>query len=111
MIGLLSSYPITFSYNCWMNLLFKQIFGIFKRLHTEAEYEGTGAGLSIVKRVIDDHHGSIRIDSDLGRGATFFFTIPKDIEQRRKKIGEILVENGLITEEDLGEGLKKQGQV
>jgi PAS domain S-box-containing protein len=85
-----------------------QIFGIFKRLHTDSEYEGTGAGLSIVKRVIDDHHGAIRVDSDLGRGATFIFTIPKDIERKHKKIGEILVENGLISEEDLGDGLMRQ---
>lgn len=87
-----------------------QIFDIFKRLHTDSEYEGTGAGLSIVKRVIDDHHGTIRIDSDLGRGAAFIFTIPKDLEKRRKKIGEILMENGLISEDDLGDGLRKQDQ-
>ncbi len=87
-----------------------QIFGIFKRLHTDAEYEGTGAGLSIVKRVIDDHHGTIRIDSDLGRGAVFIFTIPKDIEKKHRKIGEILVEKGLISEDDLGDGLRKQDQ-
>lgn len=55
----------------------QEIFGIFKRLHTQEEYEGSGAGLSIVKRVIDDHKGSIWIESSLGQGATFYFTIPK----------------------------------
>ena len=46
-------------------------------LHKTNEYEGTGAGLSIVKRVIDDHGGEIWIDSDLGKGTIFYFTIPK----------------------------------
>ncbi len=55
----------------------QEIFGIFKRLHRQEEYEGTGAGLSIVKKVIDDHQGSIWIDSQLGKGAAFYFTIPK----------------------------------
>ncbi len=59
-----------------------QIFGIFKRLHTDKEYEGTGAGLSIIKRVIDDHQGRIWIDSVLGQGATFNFTIPKDLRNQ-----------------------------
>jgi len=58
----------------------QQVFGIFKRLHTDKEYEGTGAGLSIVKRVIDDHGGEISIESQVGQGATFFFTIPKDLQ-------------------------------
>jgi len=55
----------------------EEIFGIFKRLHRQDEYEGTGAGLSIVKKVIDDHGGAIWIDSELGAGATFYFTLPK----------------------------------
>jgi signal transduction histidine kinase len=86
-----------------------EIFGIFKRLHTQEEYEGTGAGLSIVKRIIDDHKGQIRLDSEPGKGATFYFTIPKEIPQQ-KKIGEILVEEGIISKEDLTYALKKQGK-
>jgi Bacteriophytochrome (light-regulated signal transduction histidine kinase) len=55
----------------------REVFGIFRRLHTQDEYEGTGAGLSIVKKVIDDHKGSIWIESEPGKGASFCFTIPK----------------------------------
>jgi light-regulated signal transduction histidine kinase (bacteriophytochrome) len=58
-----------------------EIFGIFRRLHTQDDYEGTGAGLSIVKRIIDDHKGTIRIESELGEGAAFYFTIPKRVRQ------------------------------
>lgn len=56
-----------------------QIFAIFKRLHTEKEYEGTGAGLTIVKRIVDDHGGRVWVDSDLAQGATFYFEIPKNL--------------------------------
>jgi signal transduction histidine kinase len=87
----------------------KQIFGIFKRLHSAEEYDGTGAGLSIVKRIIDDHSGDIWVESEVGKGARFCFTIPKALEkEKKKKIGEILVEDGAITKKQLEEGLKKQ---
>ncbi len=57
-----------------------QIFGIFKRLHSQDEYEGSGAGLSIVKKVIDDHKGKVWVESALGKGTTFLFTIPKGLK-------------------------------
>lgn len=56
------------------------IFSVFKRLDTSDKYEGTGVGLGIVKSVIDDHGGRIWIESDLGKGAIFHFTIPKGLE-------------------------------
>ncbi len=59
----------------------KEIFGIFKRLHKQEEYEGSGAGLSIVKKVIDDHGGAVWVRSEPGKGAAFFFTIPKNIKE------------------------------
>ena len=58
----------------------EEIFAIFKRVDTSDKYEGTGVGLGIVKSVIDDHGGKIWIESDLGKGATFHFTIPKGLE-------------------------------
>lgn len=67
----------------------EQIFGVFKRLHTQDEFEGTGAGLSIVKRVIDDHNGRIWIESSPGSGAVFYFTIPKNLKSMKKEFDGI----------------------
>lgn len=54
-----------------------QIFGIFKRLHASESYEGTGVGLSIVKRIVEDHGGRVWVESQLGRGAQFKVILPK----------------------------------
>jgi chemotaxis family two-component system sensor kinase Cph1 len=54
----------------------EQIFTIFQRLHTRGKYAGTGIGLAISEKIVQQHHGKIWAESKLGKGTTFYFTLP-----------------------------------
>jgi two-component system, sensor histidine kinase and response regulator len=56
---------------------YDKLFGPFKRLHNASDYEGTGIGLTIVKRIIERHGGKVWADSTPGMGSTFYFTLEK----------------------------------
>jgi light-regulated signal transduction histidine kinase (bacteriophytochrome) len=62
---------------------FSKLFQVFQRLHTRNEYEGTGVGLAICKKIIDCHKGSCVIKSELGKGADFIVTLPvRQVEEQ-----------------------------
>jgi signal transduction histidine kinase len=76
----------------------EQIFGMFKRLHPQDQYEGTGIGLALCKKIVEEHHGFIAAMSKVNEGSTFIISLPLNYNGNQELAGVIPATNGSVQE-------------
>jgi len=64
----------------------QQVFGYFKRLHSKNEYEGSGIGLAMCKKIVENCNGQLTIQSTIGKGSTFMVSLPIVTEDVKKEV-------------------------